>query len=153
MKPARNASASAWSVTAMRASARAGLRRIGWLKTALAVLLLGASSAHAYVGSFEPYPRKNPHGFMHVVFEDTQFNNFICPGAMACVIRRGAVWHLIAPISAGPGQIVNLAIGLGTPDAILGHEMRHIWDDDFHPALLPFVDLPSSDMRIVATTP
>lgn len=123
------------------------------MKRLAALLALVCAQAFAYVGSFEPAPIRN---VATVTFIDSQIAGATCaieaakaqpayallsPLMMqltACAITEPPT--VIAPITFGPGSIYALQI-LATPDALLGHETRHIFDGQFHLPLLPFADI------------
>lgn len=106
--------------------------------------------AFGYIGSFTPTPLRNS---AEVTFIDSQLPGVSCllegstivdhllapivVQAAACAFYEKRI--VIAPITIGAGQILGLQIG-GTPDAVLGHETRHIFDGNFHPAFVPFID-------------
>ena len=112
---------------------------------AVALSLL-ASTAHAYLGNFDPQPLRNE---VTITFIDSQL-----PGPQ-CVIEQPAITAplvltavgcaiydkglVIVPLTPGIGWI-NAAQILATPDALLGHETRHLFDGDFHPAVLPWLE-------------
>jgi len=116
------------------------------------IAALWCSHASAYLGTFDPQPYRN---VATITFIDSQFAGASCaieaakaqpayallsPLMMqltACAITEPPT--VIAPITFGPGSIYALQI-LATPDALLGHETRHIFDGQFHLPLLPFVD-------------
>ena len=111
------------------------------------------SHAIAYLGTFDPVPYRN---VATIKFIDSQFAGASCAieaakaqpayallsplmvQLTACAITEPPT--VIAPITFGPGSIYALQI-LATPDALLGHETRHIFDGQFHLPLLPFADI------------
>lgn len=108
--------------------------------------VLWCSQAAAYLGSFDPQPMRNQ---VTITFIDSQL-----PGPQ-CVIEQPAITAplvltavgcaiydkglVIVPLTPGIGWI-NAAQILATPDALLGHETRHLFDGDFHPAVLPWLE-------------
>lgn len=110
------------------------------------ILALCCTQAHAYLGSFDPQPLRNQ---VTITFIDSQL-----PGPQ-CVIEQPAITAplvltavgcaiydkglVIVPLTPGIGWI-NAAQILATPDALLGHETRHIFDGDYHPAVLPWLE-------------
>lgn len=113
----------------------------------LAILAaLVCAQAHAYLGSFDPQPLRNQ---VTITFIDSQL-----PGPQ-CVIEQPAITAplvltavgcaiyskglVIVPLTPGIGWI-NAAQIFATPDALLGHETRHLFDGDFHPAVLPWLE-------------
>ena len=129
------------------------------------IAALWCSHASAYLGTFDPQPYRN---VVTIKFIDSQFAGASCaieaakahpayallsPLMMqltACAITEPPT--VIAPITFGPGSIYALQI-LATPDALLGHETRHIFDGQFHLPLLPFADIvrDNSDGRNAAS--
>lgn len=117
------------------------------------IATLWCAHASAYVGSFEPTPIRN---VATITFIDSQIAGATCAieaakvnpiyaalaplmvQLTACAIMEPPT--VIAPISPGIGSLYALQI-LATPDALLGHETRHIFDGQFHLPLLPFVDI------------
>jgi len=123
------------------------------MKHLASLLALVCAQAFAYVGSFEPTPIRN---VATVTFIDSQLAGATCAieaakvnpiyaaltapltlQVTACAIMEPPT--VIAPISPGIGSLYALQI-LATPDALLGHETRHIFDGQFHLPMLPFVD-------------
>lgn len=120
-------------------------------------VLLTASTAHAYVGTFDP-ARQPYTGPRLVQVVDTAVAPVACislalasgdhAGAalglvapmVACADATRPTCTIIAPISAGPGQLLAALGALASPDAVLGHEFRHCRDGDFHPPLLPMIE-------------
>jgi len=123
------------------------------MKTLALVAVLNCAQAFAYLGTFDPAPQRN---VATITFIDSQAAGASCaieaakaqpayallsPLMMqltACSITEPPT--VIAPITFGPGSIYALQI-LATPDALLGHETRHIFDGQFHLPLLPFADI------------
>lgn len=116
------------------------------MRTLAIIAALWCSQASAYLGSFDPQPLRNE---VTVTFIDSQLPGPQCvteqPAitaplvltAVGCAIySKGLV---IVPITPGIGWI-NAAQILATPDALLGHETRHLFDGDFHPIALPWVE-------------
>ena len=117
------------------------------MRKLLAVGILGlTTTAQAYLGSFDPQPLRNS---VVITFVDSQLPGPQCVAeepaitaplvltAVGCAIyNKGLV---IVPISPGIGWI-NAAQILATPDALLGHETRHLFDGDFHPIALPWFE-------------
>ena len=125
------------------------------MKRSLALIAaLCCAQAFAYVGTFDPAPQRH---VATITFIDSQAAGATCAieaakispvyallsplmvQLTACYISDPPT--IIAPITLGPGSLYALATTFGFPDAQLGHEGRHAFDDGFHPALLPFVDL------------
>lgn len=116
------------------------------MKTIALFAVLWCSQAAAYLGSFDPQPLRNQ---VTITFIDSQL-----PGPQ-CVIEQPAITaplvltavgcaiydkgFVIVPLTPGIGWI-NAAQILATPDALLGHETRHLFDGDFHPAVLPWIE-------------
>ena len=123
------------------------------MRTLATIVALWCSCASAYLGSFEPTPIRNA---VTIRFIDSQLAGPSCAieaakaqpayallsplmaQLTACAITEPPT--VIAPITFGPGSIYALQL-LATPDALLGHETRHIFDGQFHLPLLPFVDV------------
>ena len=117
------------------------------------IAALWCAGASAYLGTFDPQPYRN---VVTITFIDSQFAGASCAieaakaqpayallsplmvQLTACAITEPPT--VIAPITLGPGSIYALQI-LATPDALLGHETRHIFDGQFHLPLLPFADI------------
>ena len=105
-----------------------------------------ASQSEAYIGSFDPQPLRNS---IIITFIDSQLPGFQCAAeqptitapivltAVGCAIYDKGI--IIVPISPGIGWI-NAAQIFATPDALLGHETRHLFDGDFHPLILPWLE-------------
>jgi len=122
------------------------------MKTLALIAVLNCAQAFAYLGTFDPAPQRN---VATITFIDSQAAGATCAveaakispiyaalaplmiQLTACSITEPPT--VIAPITFGPGSIYALQI-LATPDALLGHETRHIFDGQFHHAFLPFVD-------------
>ena len=122
-------------------------------RLALFIAALWCSHVSAYLGTFDPQPYRN---VATIKFIDSQFAGASCAieaakaqpayallsplmvQLTACAIAEPPT--VIAPITFGPGSIYALQI-LATPDALLGHETRHIFDGQFHLPLLPFADI------------
>jgi hypothetical protein len=139
-----------------RTAARAGNPRTGQLKCLVASLLFVASTAHGYLGTFDP-DRHEYTGPQLVTFIDSNAAPVRCLGLAAeigdvagivvglvapmaaCTNATGIECMIIAPISPGAGQLIAALGALAGPDALLGHEFRHCHDHDYHPAALPFV--------------
>lgn len=116
------------------------------MKTVALFAALWCSQAAAYLGSFDPQPLRNQ---VTITFIDSQL-----PGPQ-CVIEQPAITAplvltavgcaiyskglVIVPLTPGIGWI-NAAQIFATPDALLGHETRHLFDGDFHPAVLPWLE-------------
>jgi len=114
------------------------------LKRALFRLAFGlavaapACAAAAFVGTFTP--GRTPYtGPQRVKIVDTQLAPLHCLTAAGCAWQSQDGCVIVAPVSAGPGQIYAL-LALATPDALLGHELRHCRDGHFHPPLLPMLE-------------
>lgn len=121
------------------------------LATLAALAALVCAQAHAYLGSFDPQPLRNS---AVITVIDTQVPGAVCLAygaseplnvllspilvqSVECAIYDQAL--LAVPLTFGPGQIYGLHV-LGTPDALLGHGFRHLFDGHFHPPLLSFVE-------------
>jgi hypothetical protein len=116
------------------------------MRTLALLAALWCTQANAYIGSFDPQPLRNQ---VTITFIDSQL-----PGPQ-CVIEQPAITAplvltavgcaiydkglVIVPPTPGIGWI-NAAQILATPDALLGHETRHIFDGDYHPAVLPWLE-------------
>jgi hypothetical protein len=158
MKSARKVLMNKSSDAATGARVRTGNRGITQIKRFAALLLFAASTAHSYVGSFDP-ERHEYTGPQLVTFVDSNAAPIRCiematemgdyAGAVlgvlapmaACTDATKIDCTIIAPISPGAGQLIAVVGALAGPDALLGHEFRHCRDHDFHPAALPFVKL------------
>jgi len=118
-------------------------------KTALAALILAALplTAEAYFGSYDPTPFRNK---ATIRFVDTPVPNLECatrfsplaaPIAAASMLGcvNGTLTEVVASITPSPFWAIVLTHGFTTPQAIIGHETRHIFDGFFHGAL-PFSD-------------
>lgn len=116
------------------------------MRTITLLAALWCSQAAAYLGSFDPQPLRNE---VTITFVDSQLPGPQCIAeepaitaplvltAVGCAIySKGLV---IVPLTPGIGWI-NAAQILATPDALLGHETRHLFDGDFHPAVLPWLE-------------
>ena len=132
------------------------------MKRIALIAALWCSHVGAYVGTFDPQPYRN---VVAIKFIDSQFAGATCAikaakaqpvyallsplmvQLTACAITEPPT--VIAPITFGPGSIYALQT-LATPDALLGHETRHIFDGQFHPAFVPFIEL--NRMRGADTT-
>ena len=126
----------------------------------VAALMLPPLTARAYVGTFDPY-KVDFDGPQLITFIDSQSAPLRCVGLAAqtenalmavagllapitaCSAHNSdnSECIVIAPISPGVGQAVAMVTALATPDALLGHEFRHCRDHEFHPTLLPFVEM------------
>jgi len=106
----------------------------------------------AYLGSFDPY-LKRPMTPVHITLIDTQLVGPSCaflsaktgdPLAPVMLLAEGCTLLgdnvIVYPVSFGLWSLYNMS-NLIAPDAGLGHEFRHVFDGQFHPAMLPFVDL------------
>jgi hypothetical protein len=120
------------------------------VKKLLCLLCLSATQAQAYVGSFDPQPLRFE---AEITFYDDQF-----PGIRCASLAETALDVAMIPLTlqaAGCASfakgivIVSITIGLGslygfqvgaTPNGNLGHETRHIFDGNFHPTLLSFIE-------------
>lgn len=116
------------------------------------IAALWCSCASAYLGTFDPTPQRH---VATIKFIDSQLAGASCAieharvhpvyAALAPLLVNVAACAIadpptvIAPITLGPGSIYALQI-LATPDALLGHETRHIFDGQFHVPLLSFID-------------
>lgn len=102
--------------------------------------------AHAYLGSFDPQPLRHE---VRVTFIDSQLPGPQCvaeqPSIMAPLVLTAigcAIYDkgmLIVPLTPGIGWI-NAAQAFATPNALLGHEFRHLFDGDYHPAALSWLE-------------
>jgi len=124
------------------------------MRTLAIIATLWCAQAVAYVGTFDPTPQRN---VATITFIDSQAAGATCAieaakispvyAALAPLMVQLTACYIsdpptiIAPITLGPGSLYALATTFGFPDAQFGHEGRHAFDDGFHPALLPFVDL------------
>lgn len=135
--------------------ARAGKRTIARITCLAATLLLAASAAHGYLGTFDPDLHEYT-GPQLVTVVDSNAAPLQCIGLAAeigdvggavlgllvpmaaCTHSAGVECKIIAPISPGAGQLVAAVGALAGPDALLGHEFRHCRDIDYHPAAMPF---------------
>lgn len=156
MKSARKDCNAKIPALTVRAGAPEKISRAGQFKCLAAALLFAASSAHSYIGTFDP-PRFEYTGPQLVTFVDSHAAPVRCLSQAAkigdyaslvlgvlvpmaaCTDNTGIDCTIIAPISAGPGQLIAALGALAGPDALLGHEFRHCRDHDYHPAALPFV--------------
>ena len=107
------------------------------------IAALWCSCASAYLGTFDPQPYRN---VATIKFIDSQFAGASCAIEAA---KAQPAYALLSPlmvqltacaITEPPTVIYALQI-LATPDALLGHETRHIFDGQFHLPLLPFADI------------
>ena len=137
------------------ARAGAGNRTVTRFKCLAVAMLLAASSAHGYLGTFDPDSHEYT-GPQLVTFVDSNAAPFECIGLAAeigdvggavlglfapmaaCTHSAGATCRIIAPISPGAGQLIAAIGALAGPDALLGHEFRHCRDNDYHPPAMPF---------------
>lgn len=113
---------------------------------ALILAALAALPAQAYLGKFDPQPLRHD---VTITFIDSQLPGPQCVAeqptlaaplvltAVGCAIYDKGL--LIVPLSPGIGW-VNAAQILATPNALLGHEFRHLFDGDFHPMVLPWLE-------------
>lgn len=114
------------------------------LAAVLAAVL--ATQTHAYIGSFDPQPLRNE---VEITFIDSQLPGPQCiaeqpsieallvlPAVGCAIYDKGLV---IIPLSPGIGWINALQL-FATPNALLGHEVRHLFDGDYHPHVLPWVE-------------
>lgn len=108
------------------------------------------TASQAYVGYFDPQPMRNS---VEITFVDSQVPGISCAAmgktladmlllpvivqAVACASYDQGI--VVAPLTPGVGQLYGLSV-LATPNQILGHETRHLFDGDFHPYLLPFAE-------------
>lgn len=105
-----------------------------------------AMNAAGYLGSFDPQPLRSE---VTITFVDSQIPGpqcfaeqptFFAPlqlTALGCAIYDKGL--LILPINPGIGWL-NAAQVFALPDALLGHEFRHLFDGDYHPIALPYVE-------------
>jgi hypothetical protein len=129
----------------------------------LAGALATAAPAHAFWGRFDPC---TPGGTVQIAVIDSNAAHWVCIGessrhgdvggavALLALTAVGGLTAacafpdttgsgeatLVAPISPGLGQVLGVAGTFASPDAILGHELRHLFDEDFHPAVLSGVE-------------
>lgn len=120
-------------------------------------LLVAAAPARAYIGTFNP-ERHDYRGPQLVTFVDSNAAPVQCIGLAAekgdlvtavlgLVAPMTACTHvahddctIIAPISAGVGQVFAAVAAFAGPNALLGHEFRHCRDHYFHADSLPFAE-------------
>lgn len=116
------------------------------MRTLAIFIALWCTQAAAYLGSFDPQPIRNE---VTITFIDSQLPGPQCiaeqPAINAPIVLFAvgcAIWGkdlVIVPLTPGPGWI-NAAQIFATPNALLGHETRHLFDGDFHPAVLPWAE-------------
>lgn len=121
------------------------------MRTLAILAALCCTQAHAYLGGFDPQPLRNS---ATITVIDTQVPGAVCLAygaseplnvvlspilvqSVECAIYDQAL--LAVPLTFGPGQLYGLHV-LGTPNALLGHGFRHLFDGHFHPPLLSFVE-------------
>lgn len=121
------------------------------MRTLALIAALWCSQAAAYLGSFDPQPLRNS---AVVTFIDTQVPGAVCLAygadnplnlllapiaiqTVECAIYDKGI--VAVPITLGPGSLYGFHV-LGTPDALLAHGFRHLFDGHFHPHLLSFVE-------------
>ena len=125
------------------------------LLCAAAAAMLGAPSAQAYYGTFDP-DLHDYSGPQLVTFIDTDAAPLHCirlaaktgdvsnavlgmvVPMVACTQEKNDECTIVAPLRAGLGQVIAVAGLLAGPDAMLGHELRHCRDRHFHPDGVPF---------------
>lgn len=108
--------------------------------------LVACACANAFIGRFDPQPLRHE---VTITFIDSQLPGLQCVAeqpryaapvvlmAIGCAnYERGIV---IVPISPGVGWLNNLQY-LATPNALLGHETRHLFDGDYHPLVAPWFE-------------
>jgi len=116
------------------------------VKAIAALAAFCACTAHAYIGSFDPQPLRHE---VTITFIDSQLPGPQCiaeqpsieaplvlPAVGCAIYDKGLV---ILPINPGPGWINALQL-FATPNALLGHEVRHLFDGDYHPHVLPWLE-------------
>lgn len=129
-----------------------GTARIKWF---VALTLFAASTAYGSMGDFDP-DRHEYTGPQLVTFVDSHSAPTRCIGLAteigdyagailgmlapmaACADATKIDCTIIAPISAGPGQLFAAVGANASPDEVLGHEFRHCRDHDYHPVLQPY---------------
>lgn len=120
------------------------------MRTFALILALWCTQAFAYLGTFDPAQIRS---VADVTFYDEQFAGPRCASlassplevllspltvqAVACAHPEKGI--VIAPISPGPGWLYGLAT-FATPNQVLCHEVRHIFDGHFHPPFISFID-------------
>lgn len=110
---------------------------------ALILAALFATTAHGYHGSFDPTPFRN---VATIRFVDTPVPNLECvsrahpliapivaASMMGCT--NETLTEVVASITPSPFWAVVIGHGLTTPQAVIGHEFRHIYDGFWHGAL------------------
>jgi hypothetical protein len=125
--------------------------RIKWF---VALALFAASAAHGSMGDFDPDQHEYT-GPQLITFVDSHSASSRCIGLAseigdyagavlgmvapmaACADASKINCTIIAPISAGPGQLFAAVAAHASPDEVLGHEFRHCRDHDYHPVLQP----------------
>lgn len=114
----------------------------------LGILLLAvSSSAQAWLGAFDVCD-KAPQYVRIEVYDG--FAPLECPAVAAgmgnplplLLLAVGTVYVSCALFVPGTERAA-LVVSLDGPDAMIGHELRHAFaPHDFHPPMLPFVNLP-----------
>lgn len=109
-------------------------------------ILLFSLPSEAYFGSYDPIPFRNK---ATITFIDTpipniecakMFNPVVAPLAISSVLGCVDVSLTKVIVSATPSPFWTIIVANGlTPKAVLGHEVRHIFDGFWHGAL-PFSD-------------
>ena len=98
-------------------------------------LLLFPLTAHAYLGAFDPqYREPEP---VRIAVVQSEFPAAECYSAVACV-KDGVVY---LPARGSVGELYGVVGAAASADAVAGHELRHVFEGEFHPPLLPFVEL------------
>lgn len=118
-------------------------------------LVLHASPSLAYFGTFDPDTHEYS-GPQLITFVDTDAAPLRCIGLaaqsgdvrnavlgvvapmVACTRQKDDGCTIVAPMRAGLGQLIAVAGLMAGPDAMLGHELRHCRDHQYHPDGLPF---------------
>lgn len=142
------------AIGAMFIARRKAMTGMKTLAASIAILL--ASGAQAYYGTFDPQLQRNQ---ATITIVDSQAPNVDCatrvhPLMMPLVLATGmgcfdpATETLVAPITPGPMWLYMIGNALILPDQLLGHELRHAFEYNFHPPVLAFLE--SNRMRSTA---
>jgi hypothetical protein len=125
--------------------------------------LIAGVPAHAYYGTFDPQLHEYS-GPQLVTVVDTDAAPVHCvrlaaqSGDMAqamiglvlpmvaCTHEKSDECTIVAPVKAGVGTVIAVAGLMASPDAMLGHELRHCRDRHYHPVALPFADHPGEGL-------
>ena len=131
------------------------------MKKLLALMLVAwPMVSNAYVGRFDPYTEERAVNSGPVLITPVDSN----AAPLQCAVQAARVdggataamvlattpvacssWEehsctVIAPISPGPGKAWAIANTLADTEHLLGHEVRHCFDGEFHPFVLPWVE-------------